>query len=81
VRDLALLLLLDRLHAGPELRWSFSASPLVSLLPLIHLMSNVLDLLEDDLGDVAAPDLLAGVGVDHRRADAALIAFTICLKS
>jgi hypothetical protein len=65
VRDLALLLGLDGLDAGPELVVEHQARLAGLLGALDPLVVEGLDLLEDDLGDVGRADLLAGHRVDH----------------
>ena len=65
VRELAELLGLDGLDAWPELR-ADCLGPLASVLGALGPLDVVgLDLLEDDLGDIAGADLLAGHRVDH----------------
>src|SRR5690606_24070423 len=65
VGEAALLLLLDRADSRPELAVD-DERLLAGLLAALHpLVAEVLDLLEDDLGEFAGADLLAGGRVDH----------------
>ena len=72
VVELAALLGVGRLDARPELA-VHDLGLLARLGRALHpLLAEVLDLLDDDLGDVARADLLAGGRVDHLGAEDAV---------